>query len=88
MDSDNVVDTLTSTGSTAGLKRDGSGARMNPSRTQTFGNRLLGAKDPHQVSFYWVKGHDGHPQNERCDELATTAADGDSLIEDEGLNEN
>ena len=29
---------LTSTGSTAGLKRDGSGARMNPSRTQTFGN--------------------------------------------------
>ena len=24
----------------------------------------------HDVSFHWVKGHDGHPENERCDELA------------------
>lgn len=47
--------------------------------------RLLKAKDPHQVTFHWVKGHDGHPQNERCDTLATTAADGDGLIVDEGL---
>ena len=31
-----------------------------------------------------VKGHDGHEQNERCDVLATTAADGDSLLEDTG----
>ncbi len=29
----------------------------------------------HQVSFVWVKGHDGHPYNERCDGLATAAAD-------------
>ena len=48
--------------------------------------RLLKAKEPHQVEFIWVKGHDGHPQNERCDRLATTAADGDDLIEDTGLN--
>ena len=33
--------------------------------------RLLRAKEPHQVSFHWVKGHDGHPENERCDQLAT-----------------
>ena len=39
-------------------------------------------KEPHQVKFIWVKGHDGHPQNERCDELATTAADGTDLIDD------
>ena len=37
--------------------------------------RLLEAKEPHNVTFIWVKGHDGHPQNERCDELATSAAD-------------
>ncbi len=37
--------------------------------------RLLAAKEPHQVQFFWVKGHAGHPQNERCDKLATTAAD-------------
>lgn len=44
--------------------------------------RLLKAKEPHQVTFIWVKGHDGHPQNERCDTLATTAADGNDLIDD------
>ncbi len=50
--------------------------------------RLLKAKEPHQVRFIWVKGHDGHPQNERCDTLATTAADGKDLIEDTGLARN
>ena len=47
--------------------------------------RLLEAKSRHQVSFIWVKGHAGHPQNERCDQLATRAADGDELLVDEGL---
>lgn len=47
--------------------------------------RLLAAKEPHTVTFIWVKGHNGHPQNERCDELATGAADGDGLIVDEGI---
>ena len=37
---------------------------------------------PHEVRFVWVKGHDGHPQNERCDTLATTAADGSGLLDD------
>ncbi len=44
--------------------------------------KLLACKQPHKVTFHWVKGHDGHPQNERCDELATTAADGEGLLED------
>lgn len=44
--------------------------------------RLLAAMEPHQVSFQWVKGHDGHSGNERCDRLATTAADGTDLLED------
>ena len=45
--------------------------------------RLLDAKKNHNVSFIWVKGHDGHPQNERCDKLATTAADSEDLLDDE-----
>ena len=45
--------------------------------------RLLEAKKNHNVSFIWVKGHDGHPQNERCDKLATTAADSEDLLDDE-----
>ena len=37
--------------------------------------RLLKAKEPHTVTFEWVKGHAGHPLNERCDKLATNSAD-------------
>ena len=41
------------------------------------------AKD-HEIRFTWVKGHASNPYNQRCDELATTAADGGGLIEDVG----
>lgn len=44
--------------------------------------RMLEAKQKHNVTFIWVKGHAGHEQNERCDRLATTAADGNNLIDD------
>jgi ribonuclease HI len=37
--------------------------------------RLLKAMEPHHVRFIWVKGHAGNPMNERCDKLATGAAD-------------
>jgi ribonuclease HI len=37
---------------------------------------------PHNVTFKWVKGHNGHPLNERCDFLATSAADGSELLDD------
>ena len=36
---------------------------------------LLSELARHEVSFVWVKGHDGHPYNERCDRLATAYAD-------------
>jgi len=38
--------------------------------------RLLPLLDMHNVTFHWVKGHAGHPENERCDELARAAIDG------------
>ena len=37
--------------------------------------RLLEAAKGHDITFEWVKGHNGHPENERCDKLATSAAD-------------
>ncbi len=40
----------------------------------------------HEVKFHWVKGHNGHPQNERCDEIAKEAASGSNLIEDIGYD--
>ena len=39
----------------------------------------------HRIRFVWVKGHATNPWNNRCDELATQAADGGNLIEDVGF---
>lgn len=44
--------------------------------------RLILLVGQHTVTFTWVKGHDGHPENERCDRLATSAADGSNLLDD------
>jgi ribonuclease HI len=46
--------------------------------------RFLKAFNKHQVRFKWVKGHNNHPENERCDFLATQAADGKLLLVDVG----
>ena len=56
--------------------------KNEPVKNVDLWQRLLDAKQPHKVTFIWVKGHDGHPQNERCDVLATTAADGEDLLVD------
>lgn len=64
------------------LRKGWTRGKNEPVKNVDLWKRLLKAKEPHQVTFIWVKGHDGHPQNERCDELATSAADGDQLIED------
>ncbi len=46
--------------------------------------QLLVLLDEHNVEFHWVKGHAGHPDNERCDKLAVSAYQGENLIDDEG----
>ena len=68
------------------LKRGWKNAQKQPVKNDDLWKRLLAAKEPHDVTFVWVKGHAGHPENERCDELATTAADGAGRIRDEGFN--
>ena len=37
--------------------------------------RLLAAMKPHKIEWVWVRGHNGHPYNERCDRLAVAAAE-------------
>jgi ribonuclease HI len=49
--------------------------------------RLLRLCDIHDVHFEWVRGHAGHPENERCDELATAAARGPDKAVDSGYLE-
>jgi len=46
--------------------------------------RLVKQLEIHNVKFIWVKGHDGHPENERCDTLAIGAAKNENLMEDTG----
>ncbi len=46
--------------------------------------RFLQVYAKHNVKFKWIRGHNAHPENERCDVLATTAADGGGLLVDEG----
>lgn len=67
------------------IKKGWKRGKNEPVKNVDLWRRLLEAKQKHSVTFHWVKGHDGHPQNERCDELATTAADGSNLIVDEGV---
>ena len=45
--------------------------------------RFLKIYPKHKVKFNWVRGHNEHPENERCDELAVTAAMGKNLLVDE-----
>ena len=45
---------------------------------------LLSLCDRHNVTFVWVKGHAGHSENERCDELAVHAREQEDLPPDEG----
>lgn len=49
--------------------------------------RLLPLLHTHDVRFHWIKGHAGHPENERCDELAKNAAMGEELAEDAGFTD-
>lgn len=59
-----------------GWKRRGwKKADGKPVLNEELWKRLLQAAEPHEITWHWVKGHAGHPENERCDALATAAAD-------------
>ena len=52
-----------------------SGFRGGKIKNPDLWQRLLSLLETHRVNFIWVKGHNGHPYNERCDALATAEAD-------------
>ncbi|MGB8455043.1 MAG: ribonuclease HI [Anaerocolumna sp.] len=64
------------------IKKGWKRGKNEPVKNVDLWQRILKAKNPHNVTFNWVKGHAGHIRNERCDVLATTAADGDDLADD------
>ncbi len=46
-----------------------------PALNSDLWERLLSLLDKHDVTLFWIKGHNGHPYNERCDRLAVAAAE-------------
>ena len=84
-DSKYVVDAFNQHWVDGWLKRGWKNSKKEPVKNKDLWLQLLELLKVHSATFHWVKGHAGHPENERCDELATTAADGDSLIKDEGF---
>ena len=67
------------------IERGWKNSQKKPVKNVDLWKRLLEAKRPHNVTFVWVRGHAGHAENERCDALATAAADGSGLIADVGF---
>lgn len=55
-------------------KRGWKTADKKPVKNVDLWKRLDTALGKHEIRWEWVKGHAGHPENERCDELARTAA--------------
>lgn len=49
--------------------------------------RYIPLHNKFKVKFVWIKGHAGHPQNERCDELAVLSAESNDLQIDQGYEE-
>ena len=57
-----------------GWKRNGwKSAAKKPVKNQDLWQRLDAAVGEHEITWHWVKGHAGHPENERADQLATEA---------------
>ncbi len=55
-------------------KRGWTNASKEPVKNRDLWEELLAATARHTITWQWVKGHDGHPENERVDRLASLAA--------------
>ncbi|WP_420136973.1 RNase H family protein, partial [Sphingomonas sp.] len=72
-DSRYVMDGLTKW--LAGWQRNGwRTASKQPVKNADLWQDLIAAAAPHKIKWQWVKGHAGHPENERADQLASEAA--------------
>ena len=69
-DSKYVCDTITKGWAKSWKKNGWRKSDKSPALNADLWERLLTLLDVHQVKVVWVKGHAGHPENERCDRLA------------------
>ena len=73
-DSKYVVDAFNNNWIDNWIKKGWKTAGKTPVKNVELWQRLLKAKEPHDVEFVWVKGHAGHEYNERCDSLAVASS--------------
>lgn len=59
----------------AWIKRGWKTASKQPVKNEDLWRRLDELRKKHRLTFHWVKGHAGHPINERCDEMAVFERD-------------
>ena len=69
-DSKYVIDGLQKGGAPGWPARGGQKAENSPALNPELGERRLTLAPPHTIRYQWIKGHAGHPENERCDRLA------------------
>ncbi|SFP96784.1 ribonuclease HI [Lachnospiraceae bacterium XBB1006] len=81
-DSKYVIDAFNQNWIGSWVKNNWKKADKKPVKNVDLWKRLVEATAQHQVTFCWVKGHAGHAYNERCDALATAAADSNHRMED------
>jgi ribonuclease HI len=79
-DSKYVVDSVEK-GWLTGWEKKGFKGKKN----EDLWRRYLAVAKKHSVSFKWIKGHAGHAENERCDQLAVQTAEGRDLLVDHGF---
>ena len=71
-DSKYIIDSVTKGWAVGWKARGWKKADKSPALNADLWEKLLDLLDKHRVTFEWVKGHAGHPENERCDTLAVT----------------
>ena len=74
-DSKYLVDAITKGWAPSWKAKGWKKADKSPALNPDLWERLLALLEIHKVNFVWVRGHNGHPYNERCDKLATDFAD-------------
>jgi len=85
-DSKYVIDAMTKKWIAGWQKRGWKTAANQAVKNRDLWTRLIAASASHKIDWRWVKGHAGHAENERCDELANTAVRGRDLLVDDGFD--
>jgi ribonuclease HI len=58
------------------IKRDWINSQNEPVANRDLWEELLKRSRSHQIEWVWIRGHNGHPENERCDKMARVAIKG------------